>query len=182
MPWLNPGGREAFSGTRGVKVFRDTSGMAMLKALRGFIDDFLSPGAQAAAEAQEHRLQLATAVLLMEMVNADFEARREEREHVLDLLTAEFRLSTAEARRLADLGAEEMRESVSLFEYTRTIDTLLQPGEKLRVIEMLWRVAYIDGALDKYEEYLVRRIADLLHVSHRQLMQAKQRVLDAQDA
>lgn len=154
----------------------------MLKALQGFIDDFLSPGMQAGAESQEHRLQLATAVLLMEMVNADFEARRDEREHVLDLLRTEFRLTATEAQRLTDLGVQEMRASVSLFEYTRTIDTLLQPGEKLRVIEMLWRVAYVDGALDKYEEYLVRRVADLLHVSHRQLMQAKHRVLDVQGA
>ncbi|MBZ0070907.1 MAG: TerB family tellurite resistance protein [Thiohalobacteraceae bacterium] len=154
----------------------------MLKALQGFIDEFLSPGTQPSAESQEHRLHLATAVLLMEMVNADFEARPEEREYVLDLLRAEFRLTATEAQRLADLGAQEMRASVSLFEYTRVIDTLLDPGEKLRVVEMLWRVAYIDGALDKYEEYLVRRIADLLHLSHRQLMQAKQRVLDVQGA
>lgn len=154
----------------------------MLKALQGFIDDFLAPGPQAGTESEEHRLRLATAVLLMEMVNADFEARPEERSHVIELLKAEFRLTATEAQRLAALGAEEVKTSVSLFEYTRIVDTLLQPGEKLRVIEMLWQIAYIDGALDKYEEYLVRRVADLLHVSHRQLMQAKHRVLDARGA
>lgn len=154
----------------------------MLKSFRRFIDEFLTPGTDAEApEAQEHRLQLATAALLMEMGRADFELHAGERDHVLGLLAKEFKLSGHEAERLAALGEEEGREAVSLFEFTRTLDGALSTPDKVRVIEMLWQVAYADGTLDKYEESMMRKLADLLHLSHRQLIQAKHRVLEARE-
>ena len=151
----------------------------MLRGFKKLFDDLLTASAApTSAEEQEHRLKLATAVLLMEMVNADFDVRDNEIEHVRELLAREFRLSAHEARELAELGREEMHDAVSMYEYTQTLDTVLTPGDKIRVVEMLWHIAYVDGKLDKYEEYLLRKIADLLHVSHRQLIQAKHRVID----
>ena len=151
----------------------------MLRGIKRLFDDLLMSGAvPASAEEQEHRMRLATAVLLMEMVNADFDIQDDEVEHVRELLAREFSLTPHEARELAELGREEMHDAVSMHEYTRTLDTMLTPGDKIRVIEMLWHIAYVDGKLDKYEEHLLRKIADLLHVSHRQLIQAKLRVLE----
>ena len=152
----------------------------MLKSFRRFIDEFLTPGTEVEAPgAHEHRLQLATAALLMEMGRADFELHAGERDHALALLAQEFKLSVHEAERLAALGEEEGREAVSLFEFTRTLDGALSATDKVRVIEMLWQVAYADGTLDKYEESMMRKLADLLHLSHRQLIQAKHRVREA---
>jgi len=91
----------------------------------------------------------------------------------------EFRLSHQEAARLAELGGEEARAAVSLYEFTETIDKSLAVEDKIRIVEMLWEIAYADGDLDKYEEHLMRKLADLLHLSHRQLIQAKHRVLEA---
>lgn len=151
----------------------------MLKSLQRFLDDLLPVDPSAAdPRAREHSLQLATAALLMEMAHADFAVDPAERDHVVALLTREFRLSSQEADRLAELGNEQSRAAVSLYEFTRELDTALSVSDKVRVIEMLWQIAYADGALDKYEEHLMRKLADLLHLSHRQLIQAKHRVLE----
>ena len=152
----------------------------MLKTFRRFFDEFVAVDQSIQAkQTHEHQLQLATAALLIEMVRADFEMQEVERDHVLALLIKEFKLSPEEAAQLAELGEDEVRESVSLYEFTQAIDTALSPADKIRMIEMLWQVAYADGALDKYEEALMRKLADLLHLTHRQLMQAKHRVLEA---
>lgn len=150
----------------------------MLNSFRRFFDEFLAPGVPAEARAHEHQLQLATAALLMEMARADLAASPEEREQVLALLGKEFALSAHEAGRIADLGADAADAAVSLYDFTRALDQALSTEDKIRITEMLWQVAYADGALDKYEEYLMRKLADLLHLSHRQLIQAKHRVLE----
>lgn len=151
----------------------------MLKSLQRFLDDLL-PAAEDVLEPQtrEHRLQLATAALLMEMTHADFEAAPAEWDHVAALLEREFHLTPQEAVRIAELGNRESRDAVSLHEFTGALDASLSTADKVRVIEMLWQVAYADGELDKYEEHLMRKLADLLHLSHRQLIQAKHRVLE----
>lgn len=155
----------------------------MLRSFRRFFDEFLAtPNTAESAAQNEHRLRLATAALLMEMARADFQEQASERDRIVALLKTEFGLSREESARLTELGAEAADEAVSLYEFARTLDTALLPADKQRVIEMLWRVAYVDGKLDKYEEYLVRKLADLLHISHRQMMQAKHRVLADSEA
>lgn len=151
----------------------------MLKSFRRFFDEFLASGSSVPQQTHEHQLQLASAALLLEMVRADFDDQAAEREQVLALLIQEFALTPQEAARLAELGEDAVRESVSLYEFTQTIDTTLSASDKIRIIEMLWQVAYADDSLDKYEESLMRKLADLLHLSHRQLIQAKHRVLAA---
>lgn len=150
----------------------------MLNSFRRFFDEFLAPVAAEEARAHEHQLRLATAALLMEMARADFAASPVEREHVVALLRGEFALSAREAERIAGLGADATEASVSLYDFTRALDQALSTEDKIRIIEMLWQVAYADGGLDKYEEHLMRKLADLLHLSHRQLIQAKHRVLE----
>lgn len=151
----------------------------MLKSFRRFFDEFLTSGSSDPQQMHEHQLQLASAALLLEMVRADFEDQAAERKQVLALLTEEFALSPQEAERLAELGEDAVRESVSLYEFTQALDKTLSVSDKIRIIEMLWQVAYADDALDKYEESLMRKLADLLHLSHRQLIQTKHRVLAA---
>ncbi len=148
----------------------------MLQSFRKFFDDFLVPVQTDSADQHERRLRLATAALMMEVARADFTEHPDEHAHVLSLLQQEFRLSAQEAVRLADLGRDEAHAAVSLFEFTATLDKSLAVDDKVRILEMLWGIAYADGALDKYEEHLLRKLADLLHLSHRQLIQAKHRV------
>ncbi|HHO67751.1 MAG TPA: TerB family tellurite resistance protein [Gammaproteobacteria bacterium] len=147
----------------------------MLKA----IQDFFRTRLQAAGPEGRHddkALQLATAALLFEMVRADHEAGSDEREVVERSLRSTFDLDESETQALAALAEQEAEEAVSLYQFTALINRHFTPQDKVRVVEMLWRVAWADGRLHPYEEALVRKIAELIHVPHRDFIQAKHRV------
>ncbi|VAW78516.1 hypothetical protein MNBD_GAMMA15-586 [hydrothermal vent metagenome] len=128
----------------------------------------------------EHGLRLATAALLFEMQRADFDEHAEERVVLERVLRETFALSEEETRELAGLAQQEVDDSVSLHQFTSLINQRFSPDEKVRVVEMLWQVAYADGRIDRYEEALLRKIAELIYVPHRDFIQARHRVQDAQ--
>jgi uncharacterized tellurite resistance protein B-like protein len=149
----------------------------MLKAIQDFFRDQIDPGQQ--ADQREHRLQLATAALLFEMMRADHAEKPEEHAAMRRALQRRFSLSSAETEELAKLAEQEAGDAVSLYQFTALINRHFAASDKVRVIEMLWQVAYADGKLDRYEEALVRKIAELIHVPHRDFIQAKLRVQSA---
>ena len=146
----------------------------MLRAIQEFFRSHIN--SQQGGEHDEHSLQLATAALLFEMQRVDHDEHPEERAALETALKKTFSLSEAETRELAELAEREARESVSLHQFTSLINNSFQLNEKIHIVEMLWRVAYADARLDRYEEALVRKIADLLYVPHRDFIQAKHRV------
>jgi len=146
----------------------------MLKAIQDFFRTRIEPAA--AGGHDEHALQLATAALLFEMMRADFNEDPDERRIVEAALQKTFALSDAETRQLAALAEQEAEQAVSLYQFTGLINRHFSPQDKVRVVEMLWQVAYADTELDRYEEALVRKIAELIHVPHRDFIQAKHRV------
>lgn len=121
----------------------------------------------------EHALQLATAALLVEMTRADFQVTADERRAIDDALNEVFDLGDEETRELVRLAERELGDSASLFQFTHLIDKEFPMEKKIRIIEMLWRIAYSDACKDKHEEYLVRKIADLLHVPHPAFIRAR---------
>lgn len=127
-------------------------------------------------ETSEHALRLATAALLVEMSRADFHVDAAEEEALAASLERYFSLTGAEARELMALAAREVKEAASLYQFTSLIDRHFSHDQKRQVLEMLWRVAYADGHKDKYEEHLVRKVADLIHLSHRDFIQTRLRV------
>ena len=140
----------------------------MIRAFRRLFESTLTTAARAAeVEEREHGYHVATAALLVEMMRADYEIQPEEREAVLRALAAAFDdLSPEETRDLLARAEERADDATSLYEFTQHINRRLDHDQKAHVVELLWRVAYADGDLDKYEEHLVRRIADLIHVPH----------------
>ena len=147
----------------------------MLRAIKTFFQQHIDAEVHR-PETREHGLHLATAALLMEMSRADFTRRPEELALVEQLVRREFDLTEAETRELAQLAEAEAREAVSLYQFTGLINEHFSPEEKVRVVEMLWQVAYADRVLDKYEESLVRKVAELLYVPHRDFIRAKHRI------
>jgi uncharacterized tellurite resistance protein B-like protein len=145
------------------------------------IQDFFRARIQSdsAAEPDQHGLHLATAALLFEMLRADTEEHPDERPVLEKALQACFALDEMETRELAALADREAADAVSLYQFTGLINEYFSPKQKLQVIEMLWQVALADGHLDRYEEALVRKVADLIHVPHRDFIQSKHRVMDA---
>lgn len=150
----------------------------MLRAIQDFFRAKIEPDSTAGPD--RHGLQLATAALLFEMHRADDREHPEERQILEQALQKTFTLSDAETRELAELADREAAEAVSLYQFTGLINQHFSPEQKIQVVEMLWQVAYADGRLDRYEEALVRKLADLIHVPHREFMQAKHRVMQLQ--
>lgn len=130
----------------------------------------------------ESALRVATAALLVEMARADFSEEHAEQDEILSILQRHFSLDLEAAEALLELAGERADESVSLHEFTRLLHGELSVDEKHRIVEMLWRVALADAELDKHEDHLVRKISELLYVSHSDLMRLKHRVLGELDA
>lgn len=149
----------------------------MLQAIRKFFEthiatDTSGPDPQHA----EHAYQLATAALLVEMSRADYDVKQEELLTVTAAIQKAFSLTSAETDELMRLAELEAQNATSLYQFTSLINAHFAQEQKQHVVELLWQVAFSDGELDKYEEYLVRKIADLIHVSHAQFIQAKHKV------
>jgi uncharacterized tellurite resistance protein B-like protein len=128
---------------------------------------------------QAERLRAATGVLLLEIAHADKEFHPMEEAVIREALQDRFGLSEGAADELVSYAAEQRKGSVDLFQFTRLINQGFTAEEKLELIEQLWRVVYADGVLHQYEDALVGKVAGLLHLSHRQLIDAKLGVIEA---
>lgn len=148
----------------------------MLATIKQFFQDQIQKGVADTGE-DDHAIDVATAALMVEIMRADFEISDVERQTIRDLLQGHLQLSADELDDLFMLAEQEVVDSVSLYQFTSLVDQELEYSAKVRVIEMLWRVVYADDRMDKYEEYLMRKIADLLHISHRDFIQTKHRVM-----
>ena len=149
----------------------------MLRAIREFFEQHIG---QAAAPAQEaHRLQLATAALLVEVVRSDGGIAPAERQALLAAIGARFALAPEEAAMLIDLAEQETRLANDTFQFTSLINRSFSPSQKLRLVELMWQVAYADTTLGAHEQHVLRKLAELLHVPHGDYIAAKRRARDA---
>jgi uncharacterized tellurite resistance protein B-like protein len=118
-------------------------------------------------------LLLATAALLVEVMRADQHATDAERAQLLKLLHESFGLPDAELDDLVRLAEAESEEAHDLFQFTRLVSEHYDAEQRIELVRNLWRVAWADGNIDRYEEHLIRRIADLLYVRHSDFIRAK---------
>lgn len=153
---------------------------AMLTTLRRFFEQRIAAAPDEPGPAREKREHLAAAALLVEVMRSDDRFADEERRAVLVSLQRRFHLDDAEAAELLALAETQARDAHDLFQFTSRINASFPPAGKVRLIEELWRVAYADAVLHKYEEHFIRRVADLLHVPHSAFIAAKLRALDDQ--
>ena len=128
---------------------------------------------------REHALRVATALLLIEVAKADYADDLAEDAAMLDSLRQFFALDEASATLLLEEARSTADKAVELQQFTRRLHDQLSVAEKLRVVEMLWQVALADRRLDKHEDHLVRRIAELLYVPHSDLIRIRNRVRGA---
>src|SRR5262245_51691499 len=121
--------------------------------------------------------ELATAALMLELARADFSQSPAELAAIRQLLEKRFGLSGDPLDRLIADAAARADRAVSLHEFTHQLNQELPESDKLAIIEMLWRVSRADGRIDKHEEQLIQRIAGLLHVSDRDRVRLKLKVI-----
>jgi uncharacterized tellurite resistance protein B-like protein len=151
----------------------------MLKTLKDLFDSLRPPTPGADARHAEHALQLATAVMLVEVMRADASFHAGEREAVLAALRDKFALADDEAQRLAELAEVTAHGATDLFSFTSRVNDRFEMPQKLRMIEHMWRVAYADGHLSEHERHVMWRIADLLHVPQGAYVHARLRAQQA---
>ena len=145
----------------------------MLKSLRDLFDRLLPPPAGTAPQEAEHVLQLATAVMLVEVMRADPTFHAGEREAVRAALRSKFSLGDDEAERLAELAEATAQRATDLYTFTSHINEHFEMAQKVLMVEHMWRVAYADGHLSDHERHVLWRIADLLHVPHADFIRGK---------
>ncbi|RKZ94823.1 MAG: TerB family tellurite resistance protein [Gammaproteobacteria bacterium] len=150
----------------------------MLKAIKMFFEQNIS--IELAVDNQEHHLKLATAALLLEMMHQDEQVLETEQQAVRQALKENFALSDEESTELCHLAQQELKNATDYYQFTKLIAEHFSQQQKIKVIELLWQVAYADNHLDAYEEHMVRRIADLIYVPHQDFIQTKLRVQDQQ--
>jgi uncharacterized tellurite resistance protein B-like protein len=147
----------------------------MLSQIMTFFEQNLLPGSTDTEEEAEHRLRLAVAALLLEMTRMDDQVRPEECEIVESAIRGHFDLTANETQELIDLAAAERCEATDYFQFTSLINKHYTPQQRVQLIEHLWKIAYADQTIHHYEEHLVRKIAELLHVPHSAFIVAKHR-------
>jgi uncharacterized tellurite resistance protein B-like protein len=146
----------------------------MLASIQSFIRSAVEPPAAGTADTTAGR-RLAAAALLVEVAAADFESRPEERDAVGRALREVFELPAESVDQLIEEAEREHDRTTSLFKFTRVLNENCSTGERFEILTNMWRVAFADGELDKYEDHRIRRLAELLNLSHRQFMMAKHR-------
>lgn len=144
--------------------------------LRKFLDLFTEQVEKEAST--DTTVEMATAALMYEVVHADASVDTLEEDKVRGLLREHFSIDSAALDALTQAGAENAREAVDLVQFTRVLNDHYTAEQRTDILQKLWTVAFADQNLDKHEEHIIRRIADLMHIPHSLFIQSK---LNAQD-
>ena len=145
----------------------------MIVKIRQFFEQYIVVPETIDDDQVEHQLRLASAALMIEVLSADHAVEQRELEILRTVLQDHFKLSEAEADELITLAEEERTEATDYYQFTSLINEFYTQQQKRELITRLWQMAYADDTIHKFEEHLVRRIADLLHVPHSAFMQSK---------
>ena len=126
-------------------------------------------------ESFDDELILATCILLLEVSKSDDSFDDIEKEKILSILEQNFNLNTQQTNFLFKIADKKNDEMISLYEWTAKINELCSYSDKKKLMKFLWDIAYADGRIDKYEDYTIRKISDLLYVKHSDFIKAKLR-------
>ena len=145
----------------------------MLNKLARFIERHLQPVSDASPTLSTHQKQLAVAALLVEVAMADHQFSEVELRNLSAILERKFSLSNDELTELINLAKTETDHATSLHQFTQLINLHCKTEEKFNLMKAMWEMAYADGDLDKYEDYIIRKVADLIYVPHSEFIRAK---------
>ena len=145
----------------------------MLKSIQNI---FKRKENESAVDSKKSEQELAYASLLIEVINSDNKFDDRERDKLLEILSSKLDIHKEELDNFTELAQKKSEDSTSLYEFTREITDQYEYEEKVSLITDLWGIAYSDGKLDKYEDYVIRKIADLIYVSHADFIKSKLKV------
>lgn len=142
----------------------------MLDLIKDFFQGRDNPGAEEMTEDQRRR---ACAALLIEVAIVDNEFSGEELRELKTILIRQFELASDEVDGLIAMAHNECSEATSMYQFTQLVNQNCSFDEKFKLVTGMWRIAFADGDLDKYEEYIIRKVADLIHLGHGEFIRAK---------
>ncbi len=144
-----------------------------LDSLVRFFRNSLSPAQPESPEDHEQTLRVATAAILLETAYADHSLSSKEESRILEFLQQKFDISEDMARELVE-AAEEMRgQTIDHWNVTNTVRKSFPLIDRIQIVKAMWRLVYLDGDLHQYENYMVRKMADLLGLEHHVMIEAK---------
>ena len=141
------------------------------KLTQFFTKNFLSE--EAGEEKEQRGIEFATAALLIEVSRSDEERTEDEKQSIISILQGLFECNEEELSNLIELAEDAIEEANDLHQFTRLLNENYDYSGRKELVVQLWRVAYADGRIDKFEEHIIRRIAGLLHVDNSDFVQAK---------
>lgn len=137
------------------------------------IKSFFEPKITDTEVSMTEKLHFAAAALMLEVAYADRNIESVEKEKMSNLLASKFDISKEKIAELITLAEEETKASISMYQFTSLVNKNFEEDERFKLITAMWEIAFADGDLDKYEEAIIRKIADLLYIPHGKLMNAK---------
>lgn len=168
--------RSGHQSKQGVLLFRINIAVDLTLLITKLKTLFTKDGGEGKAQ-EDRAMEMACAALMFEVARADFAIEEEEQQAVRALLMAQFALTPDEITAVTEEATEQVDAATCLFEFTRTLNELASIEQKRALLVMMWQVAMADDELSRYEEHLIRKVADLLYVPHSDFMAAKQRAM-----
>lgn len=153
----------------------------MLDVLKRFFSKVPEGSIQEAKGKTGYDVRIAVCALFVEMARQDDTFSPLEMETILSILKEKYDLSPEHAEALMTEAQRELDDSVDLWQFSHLINENYSEEEKLEIIETLWRIVFIDGKMDRYEHYLMKKLKNLLRLSHDQLIEAKLKVIKSSD-
>ncbi len=146
----------------------------MLQNISIFFEKYLNPTLESdTGDEAIDRIHLACATLMIELCKADLSIDDTEIKKVSSILQSKFDLPEDTLEELFDLAQQEADDATSLYQFTSLINEAYEYPAKIALIQNMWEVAFADGNLDRYEEHLIRKVAELLYVSHSDFIKTK---------
>ena len=149
----------------------------MIDILKRFLSPSTGNGSSFTGKENDQQVLVAVCALFLEMGRIDGTFSQQETAMVVDLLTQKYGLAVEHVDELMAEANRDLDESVDLWQFARVINENFDNASKEKLIERLWRIVYIDGKMDEHEHYLMNKLSNLLRLSHKQMIDAKLKVL-----
>jgi len=145
----------------------------MITRIRLFFNSYLSLEEQGETRVADEVIQLAAAALLIEVSNSDFDLDETELDTITTVLRDTYQLDPIALDSLVKLANDEVDNASSLYQFTRLINDHYSYAQKIQLLDSMWQVAFADGRLDRYEEHVIRKVAELVYLSHSDYIRLK---------
>ena len=149
----------------------------MIESIKSFFENKLTKKEEEEAPSSAmSRVDLTCAALLVEVMNSDHELDEREHQEFMAVLQQSYNIAESDLEELTQLAKDEAFEATSLYEFTKLINDSYDYQQKVGLVENMWRIAFSDKRLDKYEDHLIRKVSELIYVSHSDFIKTKLKV------